>query len=185
MFNKIISLGIFAKLFTFGLLLLFFDVFKEFVFSAEQANYFLLRLIPFFEIGITICLISLLFLLIDWLSLPFGTQAKRVKFYQGAGNMFALAMLSTGVFIKSSPSNFAGKAALFLSFGGLIVAVAFGWLGKPIADLLSRKKIKVEIPMIENAGKNAEPPEALAANETKPYNNSISSKISGSSITQH
>ncbi len=182
MSNRIFGLDLFAKLFTLGLLFLFFDVFREFTLSLTDTKFPVLNSLPFFAVGISVCSISLLFLLIKWLSLPFGTQAKRVKLYQGTGNILALAMLLAGCFIKNSPHNFAGKASLILSFGGLLVALLFSWLGKPIADFLSRKKINLDIPIADNAVGNSEP--AKKSND-EAFANSIPSKISNNSITQH
>lgn len=184
MSNRIFGADLFAKLFTLGLLLLFFDVFREFALSLTAAKFPVLEELPFFAIGISLCLISLLFLLIDWLSLPFGTQIKRVKFYQGAGNVLALAMLLVGCFIKNSSNSFAGKASLILSFGGLIIALLFSWLGKAIADFLSKKKINLETSAVENfaAANNAS---SETTKDSARIGNKISPKISGKSITQH
>lgn len=182
MSSRIFDFNLFAKLFTLGLLLLFFDVFREFALTLTTTDFPVLRSIPFFAVGISICFISLLFLLIDWLSLPFGTQIKRVKFYQGAGNILALTMLLAGCFIKDSQYNFAGKMALILSSGGLIVALIFSWLGKSIADFLSRKKIKTEIPAADvSSGKI----ESAEKSKDAAFAARLPSKISNKSIIQN
>lgn len=145
MLGKVRNLNLFAKSFTFGLLLLFADVLRKTFPAVLKTDSFNIDAIPFFAVGVTVCLISLLFLLTEWVMLPYGTQAKRIKLYQGAGNLFAFAILVFGCLSENSLQQYSVKAAsLTLSSGGFVVTIVFGWMGKRIADYCSRKKIKPE-----------------------------------------
>ena len=142
MISKIYTKGLFAKLFTLGLLLLFADALKDFFYLLTNIDFSFLGSVSLFVIGVTLCLLSLPFLMIEWLTVPFGTQTKRIKLYQGAGNLFAFAMLVGGRFINEQPAQNALHAtALILSTIGLATALLFGWTGRDIADFISRKKI--------------------------------------------
>lgn len=136
---------LFSKLFTLGLLLLFAGTFVEQLISTGKTNFFFLDSIVFFSIGATLCLVSFLFLLIEWVILPFGTQTKRIKLYQGMGNLFAFAMIVGGwLFKEEVAQNFTSSLSFSFSSGGLLVAIIFGSLGSTIANYVSRKKIHLE-----------------------------------------
>lgn len=145
MISKLYYTQLFSKLFTLGLLLLFAGIFEEQLISAGKANFLFFDSIVFFSIGATLCLVSFLFLLIEWVILPFGTQTKRIKLYQGIGNLLAFAMLMGGWLSKEEASpNIVNSLSFSFSSGGLLVAVIFGWLGSNIANYISRKKINLE-----------------------------------------
>ena len=145
MISNFIAKQLFSKLFTVGLLLLFIGTLGEQLISSNEANPFFFNSIIFFSVGATLCLISFLFLLIEWVVLPFGTQTKRIKLYQGIGNLFAFAMLTGGwIFREESTQNLASSLSFSFSSSGLIVAVIFGWVGNNIAEYISRKKINLE-----------------------------------------
>lgn len=144
MISKIYDNNLFAKLFSLGLLLLFVEAFKDSFYSLLKIDSHHLNAIPFFAIGATLCLVSLLFLLIEWVTLPFGTQTKRIKLYQGMGNLFAFAILTGGWFFKDQTvQSHSNTLSLVLSSSGFGVALLFSWAGGSIADLISRKKIKL------------------------------------------
>lgn len=137
--------SLFAKLFSGGLLFLFADVFKQIFPTLLKFDFFDFNRLPFFVAGVTICLISLLFLLTEWVILPYGMQIKRIKLYQGVGNLFAFAILIFGCLSENySSQNSLSRASVAFSTGGLLIAVVFAWLGQPIAGFYSRKKIKIE-----------------------------------------
>lgn len=145
MISNFIAKQLFSKLFTAGLLLLFIGTLEEQLISTNGTNYFFFDSIIFFSVGATLCVISFLFLLIEWVVLPFGTQTKRIKLYQGIGNLFAFAMLTGGwIFKEESSQNLASSLSFSFSSSGLIVAVLFGWVGNNIAEYISRKKINLE-----------------------------------------
>lgn len=145
MISTFFSKQLFSKLFTFGLLLLFIGILADQFISANGSNLFFLNSIIFLSFGATLCLISFLFLLIEWVVLPFGTQTKRIKLYQGIGNLFAFAMLAGGWLFKENPTqNLTSSLSFGFSSSGLIVAVLFGWIGNNIAEFISRKKINLE-----------------------------------------
>lgn len=145
MISKLYGRQLFSKLFTLGLLLLFAGTFEEQLIATGKTNFFFFDSIVFFSVGATLCLVSFLFLLIEWVILPFGTQTKRIKLYQGMGNLFAFAMLASGwLFKEEFTPNFTNSLSFSVSSGGLLVAIVFGSLGKTIADYISRKKINLE-----------------------------------------
>lgn len=145
MISKFFGKKLFSKLFTLGLLLLFVGVLEEQLVSTSGTLKFFMDSVIFLSAGATLCIVSFLFLLTEWVVLPFGTQTKRIKLYQGIGNLFAFAMLLGGWFFREDSTQ---SVISTLSFGfstsGLLVAVVFGWLGNNIADYISRKKINLE-----------------------------------------
>lgn len=179
MISKVYDKNLFAKLFTLGLLLLFISVVRDFFNVPAITDFFILSSISFFAIGVTLCLFSLPFLMIEWLMLPFGTHTKRIKLYQGAGNLFAFLMLIGGWFIKEQTSqNFTNSAALAFSSGGVIIAVIFGWMGNPIAEYISRKKIKLESFGSESLKATRKAFEKTAKTEPKVFGNKIATDVS-------
>lgn len=136
---------LFSKLFTLGLLLLFIGILEENFRASGQINYFIFDSLIFLSVGAILCLISFLFLLTEWVVLPFGTQTKRIKLYQGLGNLLAFAMLIGGWVCKEDVSqNLTSSLSLSFSSGGLIIAILFGWVGSNIANYISRKKINLD-----------------------------------------
>lgn len=145
MISTIYRKKLFAKLFSLGLLFLFAGTLAESFDLFAKNDFLIFGSISFFSIGVTLCLVSLLFLLIEWVMLPFGTQTKRIKLYQGVGNLLAFVMLAGGwLFKEQSTHRFADIASLTISSIGFVIAIIFGWLGSEIADYISRKKIKLE-----------------------------------------
>lgn len=145
MFSNLYGKQLFSKLFTLGLLLLFIGILTENFRLAETSDFFIFNSVIFLTIGTTLCLISFLFLLIEWVVLPFGTQTKRIKLYQGLGNLLAFAMLIGGwLFREDSSQNLVSQISLGFSAGGLLIAIIFSWMGKSIADFISRKEINLK-----------------------------------------
>lgn len=133
--------------FNVGLIFLIIDIAKDFLSLWVNSN--LLNFIPFSAIGLIICLISLPFLLVEWMILPLGTRSKRVNLYQGAGNIFALMMLVGGWLWRGNSLlnpdlNINEVASMTFSSGGLFMAVIFVWLGGQIAASVSKKTIHIE-----------------------------------------
>lgn len=144
MISKIKKLNIFAKLFTIGLLLLFINTLNDSVFASAGLNFYIPGANFFFAAGLIICLVSFLFLLIEWLVLPFGNKTKRIKLYQGAGNVFAFLMLVSGYLLKEQTAqNHFEMVSLAVSSSGLAIALLFAWGGGSIASFVSSKKIKL------------------------------------------
>jgi uncharacterized membrane protein len=136
---------LFTTLFSLGLFLLILDAAKDFLYLFTKSDVFALSVISLSAIGLIICLISIPFLMVEWLVSPLGTQAKRIKFYQGAGNLMALAMLIAGWnWREGSARQLTEVASLAFSTGGLITALIFGWTGKEIAAFISEKRIQFE-----------------------------------------
>lgn len=152
MFKKIGRANFFAQMFNVGLLFLFAGLFKEYFFAHGQTFFFQFGMFLFFAVGASICLISLIFLFAEWVMLPLGTQNKRHALYQGAGNLLALAMIGGAYLIiaEQSPIDLAPLLPFSLGLGGILVATVFAFLGKPIANGLCRKKIKLKILTVRN-----------------------------------
>lgn len=152
MFKKIGETNFFAQMFNIGLLFLFAGLFKEYFFAHGQTNFFQFGMFSFFAAGAIVCFISLIFLFAEWVMLPFGTQNKRAALYQGAGNLFAFALIGGSYLLlaEQSPLNLAHLLPFSLASGGMLVAVVFAFLGKPIANALCRKKIKLKILTVRN-----------------------------------
>lgn len=142
MISKIYTNNLFAKFFTLGLILLFANILKDFFGELAGVKFPDSISTVLFVAGLTICLVSLMFLLIEWITLPFGMKTKRIKLYQGAGNLIALLMLIGAWFFKEEMS-FANLSVpvLGLTLTGLITTLTFGFAGKEIADTISRKKV--------------------------------------------
>lgn len=76
--------------------------------------------------------------LIDWLTIPMGTRAKRIGLYHGLGNLFMLTAFFLSWFLRApdvlyKPSNI----ALGLSFFGVMLGMFTGWLGGELVDRLA------------------------------------------------
>ena len=143
MFNKIDRANLFVRVFNFGLILLFAGLFREYFFAPAPIFYFRIGIASFFAAGVSICLISLIFLLAEWITIPFGTLNKRHTLCLGAGKLFALALLGAAYLLiaEQSPRNFAGVLSFSLGSFAMIIAAVFTFLGKPIANRLCCKKI--------------------------------------------
>jgi uncharacterized membrane protein len=147
MVRKSYPQNLFALIFNLGLIFLVFDIAIDFF--QTGTNFIFLSKVPFSAIGFTICLTSMPFLMVEWLKLPLGTHSKRIKLYQGAGNLLALLVLTGGWIWRKEAfseinSNFGELASLTFSSGGLLLTIIFGWLGGKIAAFVSKKHINIE-----------------------------------------
>jgi len=90
--------------------------------------------------GIVGALIAAPFGLIDWLSIPRGTRARRIGRLHGLGNG-VVSLLFLGSWLLRSPEGNPGTAALALSFGAIAMALITGWLG---GEMVSRLGVGVD-----------------------------------------
>jgi uncharacterized membrane protein len=74
--------------------------------------------------------------LIDWLSIPKGTRAKRIGAMHGLGNVVVLVLFLISAIMRSDvPADAPGIAYVF-SFAGAILALFTAWLGGELVDRL-------------------------------------------------
>lgn len=71
---------------------------------------------------------------VDWIALPSGTRAKRIGLIHGAGNYLLLLLFAVSWVLRRGTSEDPGGMALALSFAGLALAAATGWLGGELVD---------------------------------------------------
>ncbi|MEU5724151.1 MULTISPECIES: DUF2231 domain-containing protein [unclassified Micromonospora] len=82
-------------------------------------------------------LIAGVFGLVDWLSIPAGTRAKRVGAVHGLGNVVVLLLFAASWFLRLSATNWEPPAAaLGCSFVGIVLAGFTGWLGGELVERL-------------------------------------------------
>lgn len=90
--------------------------------------------------GIIGGLAAAVFGLIDWLTIPKGTRAKRIGALHGIGNVIVMMLFALSWFLRyENPvfSGIPGAAAFVLSIAGVALAVVTGWLGGELVDRLA------------------------------------------------
>jgi uncharacterized membrane protein len=90
--------------------------------------------------GILGALIAAPFGLVDWLSIPRGTRARKIGRFHGLTNGL-VALLFLGSWLLRSPGAAPQTLPLVLSFGGAAFALFAAWLG---GELVSRLGVGVE-----------------------------------------
>jgi uncharacterized membrane protein len=94
-------------------------------------------------------LVAAVFGLIDWMSIPAGTRAKRIGRVHGAGNVVVLLLFALSWLLRAAADNWDPSVlALICSFAGIILAGVTSWLG---GELVERLGVGVS----DNAGVNA------------------------------
>jgi uncharacterized membrane protein len=87
-------------------------------------------------VGIVTGLLAAVFGLIDWLSIPTGTRARRIGRLHGLGNVVVVGLFAASWFLRrDDPGNPAG-AAVTLSVLAVLLALVTGWLGGELVDRL-------------------------------------------------
>jgi uncharacterized membrane protein len=82
-------------------------------------------------------LLAAVFGLLDWLSVPTGTRARRIGLWHGAGNVVVVLLFAISWLIRAGADAWdPNAAALVLGFVGLAVAGVTGWLGGELVDRL-------------------------------------------------
>lgn len=88
------------------------------------------------NVGIISGLAAAVFGLIDWLSIPSGTWAKRIGLLHGGGNVVVvLLFIGSCLLRRDAPGNPEGTA-IFLSAAAVLLALVTGWLGGELVDRL-------------------------------------------------
>ena len=74
--------------------------------------------------------------LVDWLSVPAGTRAKRIGLLHGAGNLVVVLLFAGSWLLRRDNPLAPETLALALSFAGAALALVTGWLGGELVDRL-------------------------------------------------
>jgi uncharacterized membrane protein len=86
--------------------------------------------------GIIGGLLAAVFGLIDWFAIPDGTRAKTIGLLHGGTNVLVTLLFIASWFLRGSPRNAPGTAALACSFIAVVLALVGGWLGGELVDRL-------------------------------------------------
>jgi len=87
--------------------------------------------------GIIGGLAAAVFGLADWLGIPSGTRAKSIGAWHALMNVLVLVLFAGSWALRRSVhGHIPDQPALFLSFGGLILALISGWLGGELVQRL-------------------------------------------------
>jgi uncharacterized membrane protein len=86
--------------------------------------------------GIVGGLVAAIFGLIDWLSIPRDTRARRIGLLHGVGNVVVVALFAGSWLLRRDQPLSPETLALVLSFAGAALAMVTGWLGGELVDRL-------------------------------------------------
>lgn len=86
--------------------------------------------------GIIGGLLAAPFGLVDWLSIPNGTRAKRIGAMHGLGNAVVLVLFVLSEIMRNRDPADAPTIAYICSFAGAALALVTGWLGGELVDRL-------------------------------------------------
>jgi len=87
--------------------------------------------------GIIGGLIAAAFGLLDWVSIPGGTRAKRIGLVHGVGNVVVVGLFAVSWLLRRDDSGYSpGALAIALELVGAGIAVVTGWLGGELVDRL-------------------------------------------------
>jgi uncharacterized membrane protein len=81
-------------------------------------------------------LIAAPFGLVDWLSIPSGTRAKRIGATHGIGNVIVVVLFILSWVARRGDALAPPTIAYILSFVGIILGAITGWLGGELVDRL-------------------------------------------------
>jgi uncharacterized membrane protein len=87
--------------------------------------------------GIVGGLTAAIFGLIDWLSIPRGTRAKRIGALHGIGNVIVVSLFAISWLLRYGHATTPGTGPLILSIAGVALAAVTGWLGGELVDRLA------------------------------------------------
>lgn len=86
--------------------------------------------------GILSGLLAAPFGLIDWLSIPGGTRAKRIGLLHGGGNVVVLLLFALSWFSRRDLPTAPSGLEIGLSGVAVLLALVTGWLGGELVDRL-------------------------------------------------
>jgi uncharacterized membrane protein len=86
--------------------------------------------------GVVTGLVAAPFGVVDWLSIPSGTRAKRIGAVHGAGNVVVVVLFAASWMLRPDTRELPSASALILSFAGGALALFTAWLGGELVDRL-------------------------------------------------
>jgi uncharacterized membrane protein len=86
--------------------------------------------------GVVGGLLAAVFGLVDWLSIPKHTRAKRVGAIHGLGNVVVTGLFAVSWLLRYDAPGAPEGIAIALSFVGAALALVTGWLGGELVDRL-------------------------------------------------
>jgi uncharacterized membrane protein len=107
-------------------------------------------------VGIISGLVAAVFGLIDWLSIPAGTRAKRIGLLHGGGNVVVVVLFAGSWLLRRADPGNPVTPAIVLSVLAVLLALVTGWLG---GELVDRLGVGVE------EGANLDAPSSLTTSE--------------------
>jgi uncharacterized membrane protein len=87
-------------------------------------------------VGIVTGLLAAVFGLIDWLSIPADTRAKRIGGFHGLGNVVVVVLFAASWFLRRDDPGNPAVAAVILSVLAVLLALVTAWLGGELVDRL-------------------------------------------------
>jgi uncharacterized membrane protein len=87
-------------------------------------------------VGIVTGLVAAVFGLIDWLSIPVGTRAKRIGLLHGGGNVVVVLLFIGSWLLRRGAPGEPPTSAFILSVIAVLLALVTGWLGGELVDRL-------------------------------------------------
>ena len=87
-------------------------------------------------VGILTALSAAVFGLLDWLTIPEGTRAKRVGAFHGLGNLIVVILFAGSFFLRWANPSAAPPFAYVCSYVAILLALVTGWLGGELVDRL-------------------------------------------------
>jgi uncharacterized membrane protein len=91
--------------------------------------------------GIVTGLIAAVFGLVDWLSIPAGTRAKRIGAIHGIGNVVVVLLFTGSLWLRWAVPASPPTIAFICSYAGACLALVTGWLG---GELVTRLGIGID-----------------------------------------
>lgn len=89
-----------------------------------------------FGAGVIGGLAAAVFGLVDWISVPRGTRAKRIGALHGLGNVVVVLLFAASWALRRGGYQQPSTLAYVLSFVGVLLALVTGWLGGELVDRL-------------------------------------------------
>ncbi len=126
---KLFGHSIHQMLIVFPLGLLGMGVVFDVVFMALQNQLFAAVAYWMIVAGLVGGLLAAPFGLIDWLSIPAGSRARKVGAAHGIGNVVVVVLFLGSVLLRRDDMAVPPVAAYVCSFLGLLLALFTGWLG--------------------------------------------------------
>ena len=81
-------------------------------------------------------LLAAIFGLIDWITIPSDTRAKRIGLWHGLGNVVIVLLFIVSWLIRLNAQSNPNVFAYILSIVGVVLALFTGWLGGELVDRL-------------------------------------------------